>query len=70
MTDSLRKRRGTFHLYSTSRGEGVKIWPYTISECTLGGLWIDHESGDGMQVDGEDLKELVKLMDEFYKRTF
>jgi len=70
MTEGLRKMKGTLHLFPISSGEGVKIGQYTISVCNHGGLWIEHESGEGMQLTGDRLEELSELIDEFYKRTF
>ena len=48
-------------------GDLIRIGPYAISDFKHGGFWLEHESGEGMQVHETNM---VELIDEFYKRTF
>ena len=49
----------------------VTIGEYTLSHYPAGGIWIQHDSGEGMQVIGDaHLQELARVIHEFYKRTF
>lgn len=45
----------------------VNIGQYTISRFDYISVWIEHESGEGMQTSTEDLE---KVIDEFYKTNF
>lgn len=49
--------------------EGLEIGQYIIRKYMGlgGGYWVEHESGEGMQVPAHSLEELI---DKFYKENF
>jgi len=44
-----------------------KVGEYEITEYSQDSLWIQHESGEGMEV---GKREFEKLIDEYYQETF
>lgn len=45
----------------------IVIGPYKISNFPSGSFWIEHESGEGMEVSSISL---IALIDTFYKENF
>lgn len=48
-------------------GEKITVGPYEIRTLKDGSFWIEHESGEGMQMSAEHLE---KFFDIFYKEMF
>lgn len=48
-------------------GKSIRIGEYTIYRMSNGKLWIEHDSGEGMQCDGNALDELIA---NWYKENF
>lgn len=45
----------------------ITIGPYTITPYHHGGFWIEHESGEGMQV---STFAMIELISRFYSSNF
>lgn len=45
----------------------IEIGPYKIEPMPGSGFWIQHESGEGMEVSSISL---IALIDKFYKENF
>lgn len=53
--------------YERGRDEGLIVGKYTITHDRDGDYWIEHESGEGMQVFKVNFETLI---DEFYKLNY
>lgn len=51
----------------TFDGESIRIGEFTISDYIPGSFWIEHESGEGMQVSRILLEEAIR---KFYADNF
>lgn len=47
--------------------ESLVVGPYRISSMPGSGFWIEHESGEGVEVSSVSL---IALIDTFYERYF
>jgi len=45
----------------------IKVGNFYLTECHDDTIWLEHESGEGMQIDPE---QLLKLIDEFWIKNF
>lgn len=50
--------------------EQLTIGKFTIWPCQYGGLWMEIEGGEGMQVTNVSLTALETLLEQFWKEHF
>lgn len=56
--------------YSASNSTAQEEPEFTITPNVKSGAWLERKGGEGMQVKGEKLKELMKLIEEFWDEHF